>query len=72
MNKFVQFHVVLLNLIVLPTVCCADGAELTPGETEVRRHLSADEYEITTIRLWPDEAPDEPRRLSNQRCFRIA
>jgi acetyl esterase/lipase len=39
------------------------AADLTPGESEVRKLLPADEFEFTTLRLWPDKAPDEPRPL---------
>lgn len=35
-------------------------AELTPGELEIRKHLPAEEFDLTTLRLWPGEAPDEP------------
>ena len=38
-------------------------AELTPGEREVRRHFPADAARVTTIRLWPGAAPDEPRPI---------
>jgi acetyl esterase/lipase len=36
--------------------------ELTPGEREIHKHLPGDDFELTMIRLWPDEAPDELRR----------
>ena len=38
-------------------------AELTPGEREVRRHFPADAARVTTIRLWPGAAPDDPRPI---------
>lgn len=50
---------------VLATVLHADdlAVDLTPGEVEVRKHLSIDQYDVTTIRLWPGTAPDEPRPI---------
>ena len=64
MRTSVQFRLAVLGLIALSTIRSAEGADdgalkLTAGETEVRKHLSADEYEITTIRLWPGEVPDD-------------
>ena len=68
MNKYSPFPLVLLGLMAFSTSRGADGVEAaacvaTPGETEVRKHLSDTEYEITTIRLWSDQAPDEPRPI---------
>jgi len=58
--------------LCLAVLCCAakgsaeEALTLTPGEAAVRKHFSADEYEITTIRLWPGDPPDEPRRLPEE------
>jgi acetyl esterase/lipase len=45
-----------------PAVEPAD-VDFTPGELEVRKHFSADAVRLTTIRLWPGKAPDEPRPI---------
>ncbi|QDU93863.1 alpha/beta hydrolase [Lignipirellula cremea] len=59
---------VLLGLFGVSTLHGADEPEvkLTPGETAIRKHLSDDDYRITTIRLWPNEAPDEPRPIGEE------
>jgi acetyl esterase/lipase len=62
-----------LGLIALGTLSlgAAEGggeesSKLTAGEAEVRRHLSAEEFEVITIRLWPGEPPDEPRPIPGE------
>lgn len=71
MHQSLRFFGVFLVLIAFSTVHGGDGAdhgdgELTPGEVEVGKHLSAEQYEITTIRLWPVEPPDEPRPIAEE------
>jgi acetyl esterase/lipase len=44
----------------------APELDLTPGERAVRERLSPDEFELTTIRLWPDQGPDEPRPIAEE------
>ena len=68
MKKYIPYSIMLLGLMAFSTSRGAEGTEAgtgaaTPGETEVQKHLSTDEYEITTIRLWPGQAPDEPRPI---------
>ena len=58
-----------LLLFVPAAAASADddaAAEWTVGEVEVCKHLSADEFELTTIHLWPGAAPDEPRPLPEE------
>jgi acetyl esterase/lipase len=40
--------------------------ELTVGEVEVRTHLPSDAFDVTTLRLWPDKAPDEVRPIGDE------
>jgi acetyl esterase/lipase len=64
----VKFLGQLLLFTAAFTVRGADlpPADLTPGESEVRKLLPAGEFEVTTLRLWPDQAPDEPRPLPDE------
>ncbi len=50
-----------LLFLILPTLASADTPTL--GEKTVLSRLPEETYEVTTIRLWPDGAPDEPRPL---------
>jgi len=39
---------------------------LSPGELKVQEHFKAAEVAVTTLRLWPDGAPDEPRPFGEE------
>lgn len=58
----------LLSLLSLPgaETTAENTATLTPGEAEVRQQLSAEEFELTTIRLWPGQPPDESHLLRDE------
>lgn len=65
MKPLALFCLAVAGLMFSPTLRGADAAShdeftLTPGEVEVRKYLSADEFDLKTLRLWPDQPPDEP------------
>jgi acetyl esterase/lipase len=53
----------ILLLFCILSDCYATAVELTPGEREVRSYFPEDSAVCTTIRLWPETAPDEPRPI---------
>ncbi|HWA98215.1 MAG TPA: alpha/beta hydrolase [Pirellulales bacterium] len=58
--------------VFLAVVCFCVGkvvaadSDYSPGEIEVRQHLPIDQFEVTTLRLWPDKAPNEPRPIGDE------
>jgi acetyl esterase/lipase len=63
--KTMRRSILSLCILVAHPVFAADlsDAELPPGEREVRRRFSAETVLCSTIRLWPDQAPDEPQPI---------
>jgi acetyl esterase/lipase len=53
----------------LGAACLCAGQEqppLTAGEAVIRKYLPAAEYDLTTLALWPQGAPDEPRTFPEE------
>jgi acetyl esterase/lipase len=70
-KAFMRFSLAAASLLALASLHAADTPledppALTPGEAEVRKHLSAEEFEITTIRLWPGQPPDEVHAMRDE------
>ncbi len=59
-----------IAILLCTTITSAgDGVareELTVGEVEVRKHLPSDVFDVTTLRLWPNNAPDEVRPIADE------
>lgn len=66
MKKYFCLPTLLLLLVLASPALRAGELELTPGERAVGERLSPEEFTVTTIRLWPKEAPDEPRPLPDE------
>ena len=66
---FLQRVIASLVLSSIASGLLADGvsqADQTPGEKAIHERLSADSFDITTLRLWPGKAPDEPRPIGDE------
>jgi acetyl esterase/lipase len=48
------------------TAAAESSTAPTPGEAVVLKLLSTEEFDVTTIRLWPEKAPDEPRPIGDE------
>jgi len=64
-------HLAAVFSLALSSLCGAEpGAQeasaFTPGEIEVRKHLPAEEYDLTTLSLWLGQPPDETHAMKDE------
>lgn len=62
---------VAIGALAIGAAHAADVTDLpadqwSPGERVVREKLAKDDVDVTTLRVWPGDAPDEPRPLKDE------